>query len=141
MEQKFFLDRSPLSPSSSDTAAGTAQHSIVGTMRDVLLGLADDVSRGIVVEWLEPADVARLDIAYNNRELSRVLQSLLCSPLTLFDDSYSTSYAKLKWAMKRRLHLGSIRWCSSVSEEVGPPSSSRRAWTDSGCWTSLPLMI
>jgi hypothetical protein len=78
-------------------------------MGDVLLGLADDLSRGIIMEWLEPSDVARLDSAYNNRELSRALRSLLCSPLTLLDVSYSTSYAKLKWAMKRRLHLGSIR--------------------------------
>jgi hypothetical protein len=62
--------------------------------------------------------VARLDSAYNNRALSRVLRDLLCSPLTLFDVSYSTSYAKLKWAMKRRLHLGSIRIDSSISEDV-----------------------
>jgi hypothetical protein len=70
--------------------------------------------------WLEPADVARLDIAYNNRALSRVLRGLLCSPLTLFDVSYSTSYAKLKWAMKRRLHLGSILISSfpNIPEEV-----------------------
>ena len=60
------------------------------------------------MEWLEPADVVRLDSAYNNRALSRVLRGLLCSPLTLFDVTYSTSQAKLKWAMKRRLHLGSI---------------------------------
>ena len=84
-------------------------------MRDVLLDLADDLSRGIVVEWLDPADVAHLDSAYNNRALSRVLRSLLCSPLTLFDVSYSTSYAKLKWAMKRRLHLGSIVFSSFSS--------------------------
>ena len=70
------------------------------------------------MEWLEPADVARLDSVYNNRALSRVLRGLLCSPLTLFDVSYSTSYAKLKWTMKRRLNLGSIRWSSSVSEDV-----------------------
>ena len=48
------------------------------------------------MEWLEPADVARLDSAYNNRELSRVLRALLSSPLSLFDVSYSTSKAKLK---------------------------------------------
>ena len=53
-------------------------------MTDVLLGLADDVSREIVVEWLEFADVANLDSAYNNRELSRVFRGLLSSPLTLF---------------------------------------------------------
>jgi hypothetical protein len=95
-------------------------------MRDVLLQLADDLSRGIIVEWLEPADVARFDSAYNNRALSRVLRSLLCSPLTLFDVSYSTSCAKLKWAMKRRLHLGSIKiyQFSSVPEDV---------------WTSIAL--
>ena len=86
-------------------------------MRDVLLDLANDLSRGIIMEWLKPADVARLDSAYNNRALSRALRGLLCSPLTLFDVSYSTSYAKLKWAMKRRLHLGSIR-LSSISEDV-----------------------
>ena len=62
--------------------------------------------------------MARLDIAYNNRALSRVLRGLLCSPLTLFDASYSTSYAKLKWAMKRRVHLGSIRICSFIPEDV-----------------------
>ena len=54
-------------------------------MTDVLLGLADDVSREIVVDWLEFADVANLDSAYNNRELSRVFRGLLSSPLTLFD--------------------------------------------------------
>jgi hypothetical protein len=41
-------------------------------MRDVLLGLADDLSRGIFVEWLDPADVAHLDSAYNNHEKSEV---------------------------------------------------------------------
>ena len=46
-------------------------------MRDILLGLADDLSRGIIIEWLEPADVARLDSAYNNRELSEVFRGLL----------------------------------------------------------------
>ena len=95
------------------------QRSTENTMRDVLLDLADDMSRGIIVEWLEPADVARLDSAYNNRALSRVLRSLLCSPLTLFDVSYSTSCAKLKWAMKRRLHLGSIRIDSSIDSPTG----------------------
>ena len=95
-------------------------------MRDVLLGLANDLSRGIIVEWLEPADVARLDIAYNNRELSEVFRALLSSPLTLFDVSYSTSETKLIWAMKRRVHLGSIRIysLSSVPEDV---------------WTSIAL--
>jgi hypothetical protein len=78
-------------------------------MRDVLLGLADDLSREIIVEWLEAADVTHLDSAYNNRALSRVFRSLLCSPLTLFDNSYSTSYSKLKWMMKRRLNLRSMR--------------------------------
>ena len=73
-------------------------------MRNILLDLADDMSRGIILESLEPADVAHLDSAYNNRALSRVLRDLLCSPLTLFDVSYSTSEAKLKSAMKRRLH-------------------------------------
>ena len=106
------------------------QHNIAqpeDTMRDVLLDLADDLSRGIIVEWLEPADVTRLDIAYNNRALSRALRSLLCSPLTLFDVSYSTSIGKLKWAMKRRMNLGSIRiysFSKSVSEDV---------------WTSIAL--
>jgi hypothetical protein len=75
-------------------------------MIDVLLGLADDVTRGIVVEWLEFADVASLDSAYNNRELSRVFRSLLSSPLTLFDFSRfaKKSEEKIKWAMKRQLH-------------------------------------
>jgi F-box and leucine-rich repeat protein 2/20 len=80
-----------------------------------LLELFDDVSRGIIVEWLEPADVVRLDSAYSNRALSRVLRDLLCSPLTLLDVSYSTSQEKLKWAMKRRLNLGSIRLSSFAS--------------------------
>jgi hypothetical protein len=31
--------------------------------RDVLLDLFDDMSRGIIVEWLELADVVRLDSA------------------------------------------------------------------------------
>ena len=87
-------------------------------MRDVLLDLADDLSRGIVVEWLDPADVAHLDSAYNNRVLSRVLRSLLYSSLSLFDVSYSKGEKKLVRAMKRRLHLGSIRWDSSVPEDV-----------------------
>ena len=78
-------------------------------MRHVLLELAEDLSREIMMEWLEPADVARLDIAYNNRALSRVHRSLLCSPLTLFDVSHSKKEEKLRWAMKRRLNLGSIR--------------------------------
>ena len=72
------------------------------------------------MEWLELADVVRLDSAYNNR----ALRDLLSSPLTLFVVSNSTSCAKLKWAMKRRLHLGSIRWYSSVPEDV---------------WTSIAL--
>ena len=85
---------------------------------DVLLGIADDLSRGIIMEWLDPADVARIDSAYNNRELGRALRSLLCSPVTLFDVSYSTSYAKLKWVTKRRLHLGSITPSLSIPEDV-----------------------
>ena len=117
------LESSPLSPPCSDAA-----HSREGTMRNVLLEIANDLSRGIIVEWLEPADVARLDSAHNNRALSRVLRDLLCSPLTLFDVSYSTSYAKLKWAMKRRLNLsnlGSINYpFSSDPEDV---------------WTSIAL--
>ena len=91
-----------------------------------MLELADDLSRGIILEWLEPADVARLDSAYSNRALSRVLRGLLCSPSTLFDVSYSTSKAKLKWAMKRRLHLGSIRFRSFPSVPVD-------------VWTSIAL--
>ena len=83
-------------------------------MKDVLLGLADDVTRGIVVEWLEFADVARLDSAYNNRELSRVSRGLLSSPLTLFDFSQfqKKSEEKIRWAMKRQLHT--IEMNSSV---------------------------
>jgi hypothetical protein len=99
-------------------------------MGDVLLGLADVISPGIIVERLEPADVARLDSAYNNRALSRVLRDLMSSPLTLFDVSYSTSYAKLKWAMKRRLHLGSIRIDSF-------PSAPEDMWTSIALTTCL----
>ena len=59
------------------------KHSRDGATRDVSLDLDDDLSRGIVVEWLEPADVAQLDSAYN----SDVFRDLLSSPLTLFDVS------------------------------------------------------
>ena len=70
-------------------------------MTDVLLGLADDVSREIVVEWLEFADVANLDSAYNNRELSRVFRGLLSSPLILFDFSQTK-------AVRKRAKYGSL---------------------------------
>jgi hypothetical protein len=85
-----------------------------------LLGLADELSRGIVVEWLDPADVAHLDSAYNNHEKSEVFRSLLSSPLTLFDVSYEgeENLRWFRWAMKRRLHLGSIKGDSSVPEDV-----------------------
>ena len=94
-------------------------------MRDVLLDLADDLSRGIVVEWLDPADVAHLDSAYNNHEKSEVFRGLLSSPLTLFDVSVMRGNVRwVRWAIKRRLHLGSIEWSSSVPEDV---------------WTSIAL--
>ena len=91
---------------SSDTAADKAQRSTEGTMRDVLLGLADDLSRGILLEWLNFADVARLDSAYNNRALSRALRDLLSSPLTLFDVSREKSQAKLKMGDEATVELG-----------------------------------
>jgi hypothetical protein len=70
-------------------------------MRDILLDLAAD-----------------FDSAYNNHEKSEVFRSLLSSPLSLFDVSYSKGEKKLRWTMKRRLHLGSIRWDSSVPGDV-----------------------
>ena len=141
-QKKSVTFGSRFSPPSSDAAAGTAQHSTTDTMRDVLLGLADDLSRGILLEWLEPADVARLDTAYNNRTLSRVLRGLLCSPLTLFGASYSRSYAKLKWAMKRRLNLGSLKCYESIPEDMWT-SIALTTCLDrlTGCWTSRFLLI
>ena len=71
------------------------------------------------MEWLEFADVARLDSAYNNRELSRVFRGLLSSPLTLFDFSrfaLDKREEKIRWAMKRQLHT--IEMPSYVSEDV-----------------------
>jgi hypothetical protein len=49
-------------------------------MRNALLDLDDHLSRGIVVEWLEPADVAQLDSAYNNHVKSEVFRGLLFHP-------------------------------------------------------------
>jgi hypothetical protein len=71
---------------STSSASSEEQHRTEDTVKDVLLDLADDVTRGIVVEWLEFVDVV-LDSAYNNRELSRVFRGLLSWPLTPFDFS------------------------------------------------------
>ena len=78
-------------------------------MRDILLDLAAD-----------------FDSAYNNHKKSEVFRGLLSSPLSLFDVSYPKEEEKLKWAMKRQLHLGSISIClfSSVPGNV---------------WTSIAL--
>ena len=125
----LLLSHPPLAP---PEAHSTAQHSREGTMRDVLLRLPDDVSRGIVMEWLEPADVARLDSAYNHHEESEVFRGLLSSPLSLFDvsDEREENSRWLRWAMKRRLHLGSIR-IHLFQKICGLPLPSRPAWTDS----------
>jgi hypothetical protein len=84
-----------------------AQHSTEDTMRDVLLGLAEDVSQGIIVEWLEPADVVRLDIAYNkNRALGRALRNLLSSAVDAVRCFIFDGLRKIKMGDEATVELG-----------------------------------
>ena len=71
-------------------------------MTGVLLDLANDVSRGIIVKWLEPASTARID---------SVLDTGRCYT------SDKKSQDKLRWAMKRRLRSGPISLHPSVPEK------------------------